>query len=179
MDDKQIIQLYYARDEQALSESQCKYGTYCYGIAMCILESREDAEECVNDTWLRAWNTIPPQNPPSLKTYLARLTRHLSIDRYRAMHAKKRDANLTQLLTELDGCAPEGEVTSTLREDLTAFLRALPDEERNLFVGRYWYAYTPKVLAAHFGLSRNAVNLRLMRTREKLKAYLTERGYTI
>lgn len=179
MEDHDILQGYLARDENALAESQRKYGSYCSGIANSILSSREDAEECVNDTWLRAWQTIPPQRPTSLKGYLGRLCRCLCIDRYRHLHRLKRNRELECILTELDEVCPAEEVTSGLKDTLVAFLRGLEPLERDLFVGRYWYAYTPERLASDQGLTRNAVNLRLMRTREKLKEYLRKEGYTV
>lgn len=179
MEDQAILQLYLARDESALSETQRKYGTYCSGIASSILSSREDAEECVNDTWLRAWQTIPPQMPTFLKGYLGRLCRCLCIDRYRHLHRRKRDREMECVLNELDEVCPAEEVTSGLKDLLVRFLWRLEPLDRDLFVGRYWYAYTPEQLAYDQGLSRGAVNTRLMRVRNKLKEYLQEEGYTI
>lgn len=177
--DAEIIRLFFARNEKAVSMTEAAYGSYCRAIAVGILDSAEDAEECVNDTWLKAWNTIPPENPPSLKLYLGRLVRRLSIDRWRTLHRKKRNTEMTVVLDELDEIAPDGDVTDRLGTDLSDFLMTLNPDERNLFVGRYWYAYPLAVLAADHGLTENAVSLRLLRTREKLRTYLTERGYTL
>ena len=179
MDDKTIIDLYWAREERALSETDAKYGGYCRSIAHNILKNREDSEECVSDTWLRAWQTIPPQNPASLKAYLGRLCRCFAIDRYRHLRRRKRSRDMECVLTELDGICPNEPVTDGLKETLTAFLRGLEPLERDLFMGRYWYAYTPERLAQEQGLSRGAVNTRLMRTRNKLKDYLRKEGYTV
>lgn len=179
MDDRDILQLYLERDERALTETQKKYQAYCNGIAAGILSSPEDAEECLNDTWLRAWQTIPPQRPDPLKYYIGRLCRCLCIDRYRHLRRRKRDRELDCVLNELDEVCPAEEVTSGLKDTLVAFLRGLEPLERDLFVGRYWYAYTPEQLASDQGMTRNAVNLRLMRTRAKLKEYLQREGYTI
>ena len=179
MEDSAIIDLYWAREERALSETDAKYGGYCRSIAHNILKNREDSEECVSDTWLRAWQTIPPQNPTSLKAYLGRLCRCFAIDRYRHLRRRKRSRDMECVLTELDGICPNEPVTDGLKETLTAFLRGLEPLERDLFVGRYWYAYTPERLAQEQGLSRGAVNTRLMRTRNKLKDYLRKEGYTV
>lgn len=146
MEDREIIQLFFDRDERAITESRDKYGKYCDGIAAGILHTREDREECVSDTWLRAWQTIPPQNPASLKAYLGRLCRCFAIDRYRHLRRRKRSRDMECVLTELDGICPNEPVTDGLKETLTAFLRGLEPLERDLFVGRYWYAYTPERL---------------------------------
>lgn len=177
--DPEIIALFNARSEDAVAASEKQYGSYLKGISVSILGNEQDADECVNDTWLKAWKSIPPENPPSLKVYLARLCRHLSIDRYRTLKRHKRDRDMTVTLEELDEIAPAEETVSDLPFLMEDFLRSLEPAERNLFVGRYWHNYPPDALAAHYGISRNAVVLRLMRTRQKLKAYLTERGYTV
>lgn len=123
MEDREIIQLFFDRDERAIAESRDKYGKYCDGIAAGILHTREDREECVSDTWLRAWQTIPPQNPASLKAYLGRLCRCFAIDRYRHLRRRKRSRDMECVLTELDGICPNEPVTDGLKETLTAFLR--------------------------------------------------------
>ena len=179
MEDSSIVDLYLARDERAICETDGKYGKKLYSISRRITENGADAEECVSDTWLRAWQTIPPQNPASLKAYLGRLCRCFAIDRYRHLRRRKRSRDMECVLTELDGICPNEPVTDGLKETLTAFLRGLEPLERDLFVGRYWYAYTPERLAQEQGLSRGAVNTRLMRTRNKLKDYLRKEGYTV
>ncbi len=180
MRDTDIIALYVARDEQALRETEVAYGRFCMAIAMGILANASDAEECVNDTYLRAWQSIPPQNPPSLRTYLARITRNLAISRYRRSHRQKRNAALEVSLSELEECIPVPEDRSyELRECLSRFLEGLDALDRRLFVGRYWHNYPPRALAKANGMSTNAVNLRIMRVRERLREFLEKEGYTV
>lgn len=176
MDDQSIIALYFARDEQALTESEREYGRYCMTVSLNILERRQDAEECVNDTWLRAWNSIPPTRPRSLKAYLGRICRNLSLNRLR----DRRNADLTLAFEELEECIPiREEQVSDLPDLLDGFLRTLSDTDRRLMVGRYWYGHTARRLGEVYGLSENAVQIRLSRTRAALRAYLTERGYSV
>ena len=177
--DARIVGLFNERNEKAIAESQKLYGTYCRAIAVNILGDEQDAEECVNDTWLKAWNTIPPEQPTSLKSYFGMLIRCIAIDRFRTLRRRKRSRDMTVLLDELDETVPTEDITDELPELLTEFLRSLDANERNLFVGRYWHSYTPAVLGAYYGLSENAVNLRIMRIRKRLRVFLTERGYTV
>ena len=180
MEDREIIALYFARDEMALRVSSDKYGSYVKGISMSILRNALDAEECVNDTWLKAWNSIPPQNPPSLKVYLGRLARHLSIDRLRTLTRLKRNRELEVALEELAECAaPDDEDVTALTDALNEFLDGLEPLDRKLFVGRYWHLYPVSVLANAYNLSPNNTSVRLHRTRERLRAHLTERGFTV
>ncbi len=180
MNDIDIIDLYFARDERAIRETDASYGRYCMGISMGILNSKSDAEECVNDTYLRAWQSIPPHRPLSLKIYLGRIVRNLSISRYRANRRQKRDRTWEVSLTELEDCIPMREDQSgELRALLERFLRGLEPLDRRLFVGRYWYGYPPRSLAAAYNLTPNAVNLRIMRVRERLRAFLEQEGYRI
>ena len=178
-EEQRIIDLLNTRDEQALTLLSRRFGAYCRTVAMNVTGCREDTEECVNDTWLRVWNTIPPQDPPSLKAYVARLCRGLAIDSRRRSHRQKRDRELEVVLDELEAVAPAEEDSTGLRDTITEFLRSLPELDRDLFVGRYFYALSPQVLAADQGLTRNAVNLRLKRIRDQLRIYLKERGYTV
>lgn len=180
MEDKDIIALYYARNEDAIRESSDKYGTYVKGISMSILKNISDAEECVNDTWLKAWRSIPPQNPPSLKVYLGRLVRHLSIDRLRTISRHKRSYELQVALDELTECSPpdDGDVTA-LTEALNEFLDGLEPTERRLFVGRYWHLYPVSVLADTYGLTENNTSVRLFRLRERLREYLMKKGFYV
>ena len=182
--DEQIIELYFARDERAISETANAHGAYCFGVAMRILKSHMDSEECVNDTWLRAWNTIPPHRPDILRTYLAHIIRNLAITRYRRDHAEKRSHSpdsplheLAECLPDPDGSPAEAASMAELRQALNAFVAGLEELDRKLFVGRYWHSYGVNELARHYGLTPNAVTKRLGRTREKLRAYLNERGY--
>lgn len=185
MEDEKILDLYWARDEQALSETEQKYGGYCRTIACGILSSREDAEECVNDTWLGAWNAIPPKRPGILSAFLGRITRNLAFDAYRASHAKKRGGALPLALDELDECiAGHGGVESALDEKalsraIDAFLRTLPERECTLFLRRYWFVEPLREIAQRFELNENSVKSILFRTREKLRKYLEQEGFSV
>ena len=180
MEDHSIVALYFARNEDAIRESSKKYGTYVTGISMNILQNIQDAEECVNDTWLKAWNSIPPQNPPSLKVYLGRLVRHLSIDRLRTVTRLKRNRELEVALDELTACSPPDESDiGALTQALDAFLDTLEPLDRRLFLGRYWHLYPVSTLADTYGLTASNTSVRLHRTRERLRIYLTERGFPI
>ena len=180
MEDKDIIALYFARNENAIKESSVKYGSYVTGVSMSILQNALDAEECVNDTWLKAWNSIPPQNPPSLKVYLGRLVRHLSIDRLRTVTRLKRNRELEVALDELTECAlPEEEDVTALTAALDGFLEGLEPTDRKLFVGRYWHLYPVSKLAQAYGLTVGNTSVKLHRMRERLRDYLTERGFPV
>ena len=181
MKDSEIIGLYNQRDERAIYETDRKYGDYCMSISLGILRNRQDAEECVNDTYLRTWRSIPPKQPSVLRTYLGKLTRNLSIDRLRTRRRARRDSELTVSFEELEDILTAAEDTSEreLTDLFNEFLETLPDTERRLFVGRYWYAYPVNRMAEAYGLAPNAVSKQLARTREKLRAYLGERGYTV
>lgn len=186
MTDQQIIDLYFARDERAITETANAHGAYCFGIAMGILKSHLDSEECVNDTWLRAWNTIPPKRPEILRTYLAHIIRNLAISRYRREHTDKRTHAPDSPLHELAECLPDPEGSpaeaasmAELRQALNAFVAGLEETDRKLFVGRYFHSYTPRRLAEAYGMKENAVNQRLFRIRERLRKHLEERGYSV
>lgn len=178
MDDAKIISLYEARDEAAVDETQKKYGGLCRYIAEQILPSREDAEECVNDAYVKAWNTIPPQKPESLGSYMGMLTRQLSINRYKQNHRQKRGGGQVSLvLEELQECiADKGDMPSadeiTLRDALNCFLGALPERERMIFMRRYWYMDEVSTIAADYGMKAGHVAVLLYRTRKKLQEYL-------
>ena len=178
--DHEIVALYHARDEQAIAHSQRQYGTYCRTVAMNILNSPPDEEECVNDTWLAAWNSKPPKRPQNLRTYLGKLVRNISINRLKALRREKRDVRMTVTFEELEECipAPDETAESVICEWLDEYLGTLEKLDRQLFVGRYWYNHSVKELAKYHGLSANAATKRITRTREGLRAYLTERGYT-
>ncbi len=184
MEDSKIIELYWARSEDAISETDKKYGKYCHYIAFNILNSEQDAEECVNDTFLRAWNAIPPRRPTHLKTFLGKITRNLSLNLYEKKSADKRGGNkLPQLFDELSECIPSGcsEFTDdfALTEIINKFLSELSTQRRKIFVRRYWYASSIKEIAADFGVSESKVTVSLFRTREKLRAVLKKEGITI
>ena len=180
MNDQDIIALYFARNEQAIRETDTKYGKVCMQVSMNILESRSDAEECVNDTYLKTWNSIPPTKPASLCAFVCRIARNLSVSRLRKLTAARRSRDLTVSLEELEACIPMPDDTSPeLAELLTAFLREQGETDRVLFVGRYWLACTVEELARRTGLTQKAVHMRLFKTRERLRAYLEERGYRV
>ena len=156
MDDNLIIDLYWQRNEQAVAETEAKYGPYCRSIAYGILQNNQDTEECVNDTWLRAWDSIPPQRPGRLSAFLGRIARNLALARYDYNHAAKRAGPFPPLL-------------SALREE----------SRRNLFLRRYWYCESVEELGRRYRMSQSAVKSSLFRTRNKLKAYLEKEGVGI
>ncbi|MBQ9780887.1 MAG: sigma-70 family RNA polymerase sigma factor [Clostridia bacterium] len=180
MQDNEILDLYFARDERAIIETDKKHGDACMQVSMNILSSKPDAEECVNDTYLRAWNTIPPERPSAFRTFLCRITRNLSIDRFRYLHRQKRDRDLEITFSELENCIsmPEEEADA-LVPLLSDFLRREEKIDRLLFVGKYFHACPVKLLARKSGLSENLVSVRLFRTRERFRRYLEEKGYKI
>ena len=183
MEDSWIVDLYWKKNSDAILASEEKYGSYCCAIAENILHNREDAEECVNDTWLHAWNAIPPQRPQSLKLFLARITRNLSFNRWNAQAAEKRGGRETALvLDELAECLQsetdvEGEVLSReLNACVHSFVRGLPARERKVFVLRYFYTEPISQIAEHCSISENNVKVILNRTRKKLHKQLIKEG---
>ena len=183
MKDEAIIDLYWNRDEAAIAATADTYGNYCYAIAYNILFSNEDAEECVNDTWLNAWRSIPPQRPNRLSTYLGKITRNLSLNRYKLLTAQKRGRGQMELaLSELGGCIPAHTDMEQIADEMIlvnaieTFLRAQPRTERRIFVGRYWYLYPIRDLAAAHHMSESKVASLLYRMRVKLKVHLEKEG---
>jgi len=186
VDDLAIIELYHRREETAIAESDRKYGGMCRSIARGILTIREDAEECVNDTWHAAWNRMPPERPQSLGAFLGRITRNLSISRWRHDHARKRYSGMEVLLSELSDCvpAPGGVERELDRRELaaaiSAWLDTLEEGDRVLFVRRYWYGQGVKELAVERGERPNALSQRLLRLRRGLRVFLeTEGGFCL
>lgn len=180
MNDNDIIELYFARNEQAITETDKKYGFYCMSIAENILKSTPDAEECVSDTYLKAWNSIPPERPNILKAFLACIVRRLSINRYNSWHTAKRDRNLEIAFEELSESIPmKDESAGDLPCLLNEFLGGLDATERRILVRRYWYAMTPAQISHLEGISANAVTVRIYKTRNKLRLFLNERGYSV
>lgn len=178
--DAAIVELYFARDELAIRRTDEKYGKFCHRLAMSILSNTQDAEECVNDTYIRTWNSIPPTRPRSLQAFLGRIVKNISINRYHEKKAKRRNRDFDLSLEELEECIPlPDEQAGDLPALLDAFLAGLDPLERKLFCGRYWHSYSMEILADAYGLTVNAVTLRVARTRKKLQAYLTERGYSV
>ena len=184
MSDEEIVRLFLKRNEQALSEAERKYGPYCRSIALRILGNEEDAEECLNDALLKTWESIPPNAPDNLKAYIGRITRNLSFNLYQKERAEKRGGTqVAAVLDELEECIPGGSEPETeiLKKELTSeingFLALLTKEKRMMFVARYWYADSIPEIAKRFGISENAVSVRLNRLRKNLQAYLKERGF--
>lgn len=184
MEDDQIIALYWQKSADAITETNRKYGAYCFAIADNILHNQEDAEECVNDTWLHAWNAIPPQRPRRLKLFLAKITRNLSFNRFHTRTAQKRGGGeLNLVLEELAECiAVEADAESAyaakeLGQSLNAFIRALPVRDGNIFVRRYFFTEPVASIAKRYGLTENNVVVILSRTRKKLKTQLVKEGY--
>lgn len=178
--DEAIIARLFNREQAGLEQTARKYGTYCLSIARRITGNAEDAEECVNDTWLRVWNSIPPQRPASLRLFVASIVRNLSLDVWRKRNTQARRGETVSLCAELEECLPmtDGQA-GELPELLDAFLAGLDREERTIFLLRYWYAVPTGALAKQYGLGENAMAARLYRTRTKLRAFLEARGYRI
>ena len=182
MEDREIVQLYWDRDERAISESDIKYGPLCRSVALRVLGSQEDSEECVSDTWLRSWNAIPPKRPDPLGPFLAKITRNLALDRWRRDRAEKRYAGETALALEELGDVVSGESLEDevqrreLVRVLNGFLGSLRSEDRELFLRRYLALETLESLARGAGRSVSAVHQRLGRLRRKLREYLQKEG---
>ena len=185
MEDQQIVDLYFARSESAITETDRKYGRYCHSIAYNILEDNEDAKEIVNDTYLKAWNTIPPNRPDPLKPYVGMISRHLSLDRYEEYHTQKRGGQVPLVLEELAECIPDNDSREdigesvALKDALARFIRSLPDKTQRIFLRRYWYASSVAEIAEEFGMRENSVNVLLHRTRKKLKDHLQKEGFDL
>ena len=183
MNDKNIVDLYFNRDEEAITQTDKKYGRYCYSIAYNILTNKEDAEESVSDTYMTAWRAIPPRRPSVLSTFLGKITRHISIDRWRERSAYKRGGGeVTLALEELEDCVAglqNVEMEYERKELIRAyvkFLDMLPDTERRVFLCRYWYVDSVEAIAEKFGFSQSKVKTMLYRTRAKLRKQLAEEG---
>jgi len=183
MDDREIIALYFRRDETAIAESQRKYGTYCGTIARNITACIQDAEECVSETWLRAWNAIPPQRPLLLKAFLAKITRNLALDRVRREQAEIRGGGTVPLaLDELAECLPSSESVEAqvdareLGRFISIFVRGLKKRDRDLFLRRYFYMDTLDAAAAYVGMDPKHAAVSLHRSRKRLEDYLRKEG---
>lgn len=183
MQDDELIALYFSRSETAIAETKQQYGTYCYSIAYYILPHPEDAEECENDTYWKAWNAIPPTRPRHLKSFLGKITRNIALHVWEHQHAEKRGGTtMVLVLEELSECIPSEEDVEQavenfeLRTHLNRFLADLPKETRMIFVRRYWYFYTISEIAAEYGFGESKVKMVLSRTRKKLKVYLEKEG---
>ena len=184
MDDKRIVELFFERDEQALTETRQKYSRYLHRVALGILQNSQDAEECVNDTYLRAWNAIPPHRPSRLAVFLGKITRRLALDRYAALTADKRGGgNQAAILEEWRDALhnTEGDPTDDMavRDALNRFLRQLPADKRRTFIRRYWYGDTIHDIAADSHATESAVKMTLSRTRGELKTFLEKEGIAL
>ncbi len=186
MEDKQIVDLYWARSETAISETEKKYGRYCHYIAYQILYDDEDAKEIVNDTYLKTWNTVPTNRPNPLKAYVGMLSNQLALDRYDEQNAARRGGGqLPLVLDELSECIPDnsnhtdiGESVA-LRDSLNKFLWSLPQKTRNIFVRRYWYVSSIAEIAEEYSMKESNVAMLMLRTRKKLKDFLNKEGFEI
>ena len=183
MEDNQILDLYFAREEQAIRETQEKYGGYCYSIAYNILENREDAEESVSDTYLAAWNAMPPRRPSALQAFLGKITRNSAIDRWRKRSAFKRTGGeLTVALEELKEVAGDSETPETqalrreLARELTRYLENLDTTRRGVFLCRYWYLDSVGEIAEKTGFSQSKIHSMLHKMRMDLKKQLVKEG---
>ena len=186
MNDNEIVELFFARDEGAIEAASREYGPYCAAIAHNILGDRGAAEECVNDAWLKCWQSIPPQRPRSLKSFAGRIVRNLALSALRTDCAQKRGGGQgTAVLDELaevvsGGETPEGVLDrQAFRETLDGFLSGLRQRDRDLFLRRYWYADSVEALALRFGMSRTAVTSALHRLRQKLRTHLQQEGFDL
>lgn len=181
MEDSRIIDLYWARDEEAIRQSEQKYGPPCLTLAQRIVHSPEDAEECLNDTWVQAWNAMPPQRPYCLRAFFLKITRNLALSRYQYLHARKRGGGEVPLvLEELHECLPSREnaeeavLTRELGSVVNAFLKALPRKSCDIFLRRYFYLESTSDIARDFGMRESAVLMNLSRSRKKLREHLKE-----
>lgn len=186
MEDQNIIELYFARSERAIGETEKKYGRMLRSIALGILRSDPDAEECENDTYLRTWNSIPPERPSVFSAFLSRITRNLALDRYDKLHAAKRGGGeIPLLLDELAECIPDEHANEEPLEEeelsgiIDRFLKGLSAESRVIFMRRYWFGDTVKEIADRGGFGMSKVKMSLSRSRKALKAVLEEEGYAV
>lgn len=183
MEDSRIVELYWARSESAIKETASKYGKYCYAIAYNILSNEQDADESVNDTYMGAWNSIPPHHPSVLSTFLGKITRRISINRWKERSRDKRGGNtVTLALDELADCVPSSANTEEILEikelsaAINSFLSTLTETERDVFVCRYWLLASVEEISMRFDFSQSKTKSMLYRTRKKLNAFLVKEG---
>lgn len=184
MDDEKIIALFFARDEDAIHQTDTVYGRKLHTLSDRILRSHEDAQECVNDTYLNTWNAIPPRHPTHFFAFLASVCRNLSLNRIDWEQASKRNAEVVSLSKEMELCIPDARREQELENRelgrmLTAFLEELPQESRLIFLRRYWYVDTVAEIAARYGMTESKVKMQLSRTRQKLRACLEKEGIQV
>lgn len=183
MEDIEIIELFNSRNQKAISKTAEKYGKYCYNISYNILANSEDSEECVNDTYMKVWQSVPPDYPRVFSAYLGRITRNLSLDKYRRQRTEKRGGSTVNIIfDELENCLPAKNNTTDeveLTELINSFLKTLPEDKRRIFVRRYWYFSSVKEIAEFYGISESKVKMTLSRTREKFRRFLEKSEVSI
>ncbi len=183
VDDNIIIDLYFARDEMAIDATMTKYGRLLHSIAYNILRSDDESEECVNDTYVKAWGVIPPERPSRLSAFLAKITRNISINRYVKRRSQNRIIATEVILDEIMDCVPSTDAPISddieLKNAINGFLESLDADKRIIFVRRYWYMYSIKDIARSMGYTVSNVKVTLMRTREQFRAYLEKAGISI
>lgn len=186
MEDDQIIKLYWERSEDAITQTARKYGKYCHTIAYNILQNTQDSEECVNDTYWKAWGTIPPRRPQRFAAFLGKITRNLSLDRYRRDSAEKRGAGrMTIALEELADCVPSSDSTDRMLDEmmlvelLNRFLASLAPDHRKIFIRRYWYVSDIREIAEDYGMTESKVKMSLLRSRNQLKELMEKEGVAL
>lgn len=184
MTDEKIIELFFQRNEMAIEETNKKYGAYCFQIANNILNNREDSEECLNDTWMNTWHSIPPTHPQNFKLFLAKIVRNLSFNKYKAKYSQKRgQGEISLILEELEECiAGQSDIESVfiaeeLQNMINRFVCNLSPKEGNVFIRRYFYSDSIKNISKRYDISENHVRVILSRTRNKLKTMLKKEGY--
>ena len=184
MDDLQIIELYFARDEHAIKETDHKYGKLCFRVAKNLLFNNEDSEECVNDTYWKAWQTIPPQRPSRLATYLGKITRNLSLKRLELSNAMKRSADAIISLSEIETTLPDYSIAQGVEDEelaklISAFLWSEKELDRNVFLRKYWFFDTISDIAERYSMRENTVKSMLFRTRNRLREFLRKEGIEV
>ncbi len=185
MEDSIIIEQFWQRDEAAIENTRQKYGGYCYSIAYNILCDPLDSEEAVNDTYLGVWNAIPPHKPDIFSSFIARITRNISLKKWRYKHTEKRSCDLTSALEELGECIPSSEdveqtiQTKDLARHIDSFLRTLSEKDRIVFLRRYWFCDSVCAIAERFGASEGKIKMQLYRTRQKLREYFEKEGINV
>lgn len=184
MEDVKIIGLFFARSEEAITETASKYGKLCYSIAGNILGNSEDSEECVNDTYLALWNCIPPQNPSDLMAFICKIVRNLSLKKLEYNLAKKRDTNITLSLAELEDILPDKAICDNFDDEeigriISEFLKKEKADARNVFIRKYWYFDSVSDIAKRYKFSESKVKSMLYHTRNRLRKYLIKEGVHI
>ena len=185
MEDSMIIEMYWNRNENAIEETNKKYGKYCFSVANNILNSKEDSDECVNDTWLRTWNIVPPKKPDKFRIFLAKITRNLSFDKYKSKNTAKRSGEMLYILDELSECISGGNTTDNevdmklLADCINSFLKTVSQRDRTVFLRRYFYAEPVGSIAEKLNITANNASAILSRLRNKLREHLTKEGFEI